>query len=207
MKRLAALLLALIFLFTSCSADVRAEDVLARFCREYPIDAEIYSSLREENGSGYMDAEMLTALFGIAERPSDDFAIVFFGKVDKVREVGVFVIENGEDVIEISEPRIDSALAEETVKLLTASPLIMMKRTKSGEKEVDITSFIKNVSVSAEKTLKVTVTLTGGEGSLNPEMLVAAMREKLGVLKNYPEVGTYTIMRTNVYFADGREFE
>ena len=103
MKRLAALLSALIFLFTSCSVDVRAEDVLAQFCREYPIDAEIYSSLREENGSGYMDAEMLTALFGIAERPSDDFAIVFFGKVDKVREVGVFVIENGEDVIEISE--------------------------------------------------------------------------------------------------------
>ena len=110
-------------------------------------------------------------------------------------------------VIEISEPRIDSALAEETVKLLTASPLIMMKRTKSGEKEVDVTSFIKSVSVSAEKTLKVTVTLAGGEGSLNPEMLVTAMREKLGVLKNYPEVGTYTIMRTNVYFADGREFE
>jgi radical SAM-linked protein len=110
-------------------------------------------------------------------------------------------------VIEISEPRIDSALAEETVKLLTASPLIMMKRTKSGEKEVDITSFIKNVSASAEKTLKVTVTLAGGEGSLNPEMLVTAMREKLGVLKNYPESGTYTIMRTNVYFADGREFE
>ena len=110
-------------------------------------------------------------------------------------------------VIEISEPRIDSALAEETVKLLTASPLIMMKRTKSGEKEVDVTSFIKNVSVSAEKALKVTVTLAGGEGSLNPEMLVTAMREKLGVLKNYPEVGTYTIMRTNVYFADGREFE
>lgn len=110
-------------------------------------------------------------------------------------------------VIEVSEPRQAKELAESAVKLFTSSPLNMMKRTKSGEKEVDITSFIKDVSASVDKTFKLSVTLSGGEGSLNPEMLVTAMREKLGILKNYPENGTYTIMRTNVYFADGREFE
>ncbi len=110
-------------------------------------------------------------------------------------------------VIEIKEPRMEKTLAEEAIKLFKTSPLVMMKRTKSGEKEVDITSFIKDVSASVDKTLKLTVTLAGGEGSLNPEMLVTAMKDKLGILKNYPESGTYTIIRTNVYFADGREFE
>ena len=103
MKRLATLLLTLIFLFTSCGTRMSAEDVLSGFCREYPIDREIYSSVRGENEAGYIDSEMLTALFGIGERPADDFAIVFFGKVDTAREVGVFVIENGDSVIEITE--------------------------------------------------------------------------------------------------------
>ena len=103
MKRLLAMILSSIFLLTSCGAKTSAEEVLVGFCREYPITAQIYSSLREENESGYIDQEMLTALFGTDEYPTDDFALVFYGKVDTVREIGVFVTENGEDIIGISE--------------------------------------------------------------------------------------------------------
>ena len=49
--------------------------------------------------------------------------------------------------------------------------------------------------------------LRAGEGSLNPEMLVTAMREKLGLLSRYPDSDSYSILRTNVYFENMKEFE
>jgi radical SAM-linked protein len=99
----------------------------------------------------------------------------------------------------------DETLAERVKSLLTTRPLNMMKRSKSGEREVDILEYFKSVEVSTEQTLKISVVLKGGEGSLNPEMIVSALREKLGILSGEDE--SYTIMRTAVYFADGREFE
>lgn len=103
MKRLVPLLLALILIITSCTETVRAEDVLGEFCREYGVSAGIYSSLSKKGEAGYIDREMLQALFGIDEYPAREFALVFYGKVNTVREIGVFVTENGDDVIEISE--------------------------------------------------------------------------------------------------------
>lgn len=99
----------------------------------------------------------------------------------------------------------DSALADRAKEILTTRPLNMMKRSKSGEREVDILEYFKSVEVSAGETLKISVVLKGGEGSLNPEMIVSALRERLGVLTSDDE--SYTVMRTAVYFADGREFE
>lgn len=112
-------------------------------------------------------------------------------------------------VIEIIDSEIKKATATDAVKLLTTSPLNMIKRSKSGEREIDVTEYIKSVSctVTAEKAIKLTVTLNSGEGTLNPEMIVTALREKLGVLREYPNKGLYTITRTNLYFDDGREFE
>jgi radical SAM-linked protein len=99
----------------------------------------------------------------------------------------------------------DAALADRAREILTTRPLNMMKRSKSGEREVDILEYFKSVEVSADETLKISVVLKGGEGSLNPEMIVSALRERLGILASDEE--SYTIMRTAVYFADGREFE
>ena len=112
-------------------------------------------------------------------------------------------------VIEISDTEIKKSTASDAVKTLTTSPLNMIKRSKSGEREIDVTEYIKDVScsVTVDKTLRLTVTINGGEGTLNPEMIVTALREKLGILKEYPNKGLYTITRTNLYFADGREFE
>lgn len=98
-------------------------------------------------------------------------------------------------------------LAKQAVKLLTTPDLKMMKRSKSGEREVDITEYIKDVKAAFDGSLKLDVTLTGGEGSLNPEMIVIALRERLGLLPEYPRLGTYTITRTAMLFADGRPFE
>lgn len=106
---------------------------------------------------------------------------------------------------------VDDSITEDTAKkaekLLTTSPLNMIKKSKSGEREVDILQYVKKVNASFDGSLKISLTLTGGEGSLNPEMIVTAMREKLGILKNYPSSGRYTILRTSLLFADGKLFE
>ena len=107
--------------------------------------------------------------------------------------------------IEICTDVEDKTLADRVLALLTTRPLNMMKRSKSGEREVDILEYFKSVEVSADDVLKISVTLKGGEGSLNPEMIVSALRERLGILATDEE--SYTVMRTAVYFADGREFE
>lgn len=108
--------------------------------------------------------------------------------------------------IEIDCDGLSAKTAADAVKLLTTSPLMIVKRSKSGEKEVDLTGFVKGVSAAYSDRLKLDVRLTGGEGSLNPEAVVAVLREKLGVLADYPASGSYTITRTELYFADGTKF-
>lgn len=103
-KALAAVLIILIALsLVSCSYDKSAEAVLHDFCREYPIDSRIYSSLADTWEAGYIDSEMLYALYGMDEHPVREYAVVMYGKVDTVREIGVFIIENGQDKILLTE--------------------------------------------------------------------------------------------------------
>lgn len=109
--------------------------------------------------------------------------------------------------IEIKCDGLSAQTAVDTVKLLRTSPHYIMKKSKSGEKQIDITEYIKDIKAKYSDTLKLELMLTGGEGSLNPEAIVTVLREKLGVLRDYPEKGHYSITRTELYFADGRRFE
>ena len=104
MKRLFAfLVLTSLLLVTSCSERICAEDILTLVCREYPLDATVYSSKRAETEDGFIDDEMLITLYGTSEMPTAEFSLVLYGKVDTVREIGVFVIDKGEDVIALAE--------------------------------------------------------------------------------------------------------
>lgn len=105
MKRIVALLLllSLHLSLTACSKKQSAADILGEVCREYPISAQIYSSLSAEDEEGYIDAEMMTALFGMDSCPVSEFAVVLYGKVDTVREIGVFITDNGDERIRVSE--------------------------------------------------------------------------------------------------------
>ncbi len=109
--------------------------------------------------------------------------------------------------IEISYDGLSAKTAASAVKLLTTSPLTVIKRSKSGEKEVDLTSFVKGVTASYSDKLRLDIKLIGGEGSLNPEAVVTALRDHLGILSDYPNSGSYTITRTELYFADGTVFK
>ena len=90
-------------------------------------------------------------------------------------------------------------LAEQVDKLLCESPLNMVKKTKSGEKEIDIIPLIKSKLVwfdGNSKTLRIKAVLNATtENYLNPEMLITAAKEKLGILSGDISKEWYSITR------------
>ena len=88
-------------------------------------------------------------------------------------------------------------------------PIMMTKKTKSGDKEIDVNSYIHSLRAefcSECGKVKIMTTLSAGADSMSPEFIMAALR-KYGVL---PEVAltdeSYSIMRLRVLTEDGREF-
>ena len=104
----------------------------------------------------------------------------------------------------------NAELAEKVKTLLTTSPLILVKKTKSGEKEVDIVPLINSVEAEydeEEDLLKVKTTVRASSKEyLNPELIVTAMRDYLDILSGDPLEEHYSIMRTAVHREDLGEF-
>lgn len=89
-----------------------------------------------------------------------------------------------------------TAESEIAATALFAAPIIMTKKSKSGEKEVDITTFIKKIEFSAvDGQLTVHAILAAGATeNLNPEYIVTALKTlDLG------ECPVYSIMRNRVF--------
>ncbi len=82
---------------------------------------------------------------------------------------------------------------------LFSAPVMMIKKSKSGEKEVDITSFIKKISFSAQNgEMKINAVLSAGSTeNLNPEYLVTALKNA-GLFATDADC-SYRIMRNKVY--------
>ncbi len=93
------------------------------------------------------------------------------------------------------------------VKELFSAPINMMKRSKSGEREVDITTYIKELDTSlCDGELKINATISAGNTeSLNPEYLVTAIKTRLDFMTADSDY-SYRIMRNVVYKADMSEF-
>ena len=84
----------------------------------------------------------------------------------------------------------------------------MMKHTKSGEKEIDISTLIRKLTVvyneNHPEEIRISAILSAGNTEhLNPELLVKAIRERVGILSGDLSRETYSILRTHVYLADG----
>lgn len=95
-----------------------------------------------------------------------------------------------------------AAISPETGKKaaeLFTSPIMMIKKSKSGEKEVDITSFIKKIEFSSQNgEMKIDAILSAGSTeNLNPEYIVTALKNA-GLFSS--DLGcSYRIMRNKVY--------
>jgi hypothetical protein len=82
----------------------------------------------------------------------------------------------------------------------------MTKKSKSGEKEVDLVPMIRKVSVTSPEDgdIRICATLRAGNVEhLNPELLITAAKEKCGILSGDPTKESYSILRTHVYLDDG----
>ena len=102
----------------------------------------------------------------------------------------------------------DEEKAKELQKLFETSPLNMIKKTKSGEKEIDLIPMIKKIKVTCNPDrpdqLHISAILAAsGSEYLNPEMLITAAKRECGILGGDPAQEEYTILRTHVYQADG----
>ena len=102
-------------------------------------------------------------------------------------------------------PAADEALAAEIEKTVTEQPLTFTKRTKAGEKTVDVREFIHSFRAEAAKgEIRLFVTLCATEGkTVTPEALVSVLREKMGLLCGNPLENRYRILRKCVLLADG----
>lgn len=104
----------------------------------------------------------------------------------------------GESVGEDTKEQVEATLSQ--------SPLLMTKRTKAGEKEIDILPLIHSYTVevdASEKQMSLSVVLNASVGEyLNPELLISALKMKTGLLGGNPMQEWYTIMRTAVMKKD-----
>ncbi len=112
--------------------------------------------------------------------------------------------------IEIFTDGASEDMAIEAQRLLGSSPLMLTKRTKSGEKEVDIIPMINEIKVGFDndsKTLKIACTLSASSTEyLNPEMVITALKAKFGIMSGSMAREWYTVMRTELYRADLTRF-
>ena len=100
-------------------------------------------------------------------------------------------------------------LAEKCEELLNGEKIEILKNTKSGEKIVDIRPLVKSASAVLDGgVVRISACLCADPSSfLNPEYLIKALRDKLGILSS-PDLTKeeYSIMRERAYFADMTEF-
>ena len=107
--------------------------------------------------------------------------------------------------IRIRTAGLSDTLAQDVCDYLTTSPLMMDKKSKSGIREVDITTLIRSLSASVEDgEMRICAVLcVSGSDYLNPEYLIRALREKFGLLAEDDMDSSYSVLRTRVYLADG----
>ena len=132
------------------------------------------------------------------------------------------------DVIEVYEPQMkltDIGAARYTLTFETAgaceelaqkakklfeSPILMEKKGKAGVKEIDITTMIKSLDVrcdeAADRIIMDAVVSAGQAETLNPEMMVTALRENLGFLSGNILSEHYSIMREEIFNLNGEAF-
>ena len=102
--------------------------------------------------------------------------------------------------ITINSPKITKE-SEGKVAMLFSAPVMMLKKSKSGEKEVDITTFIKKLSVNAQDgSLTINTVLSAGSTeNLNPEYIITSIKNSLDIFSADPKCESYRIMRNRVY--------
>ena len=152
------------------------------------LDVRVDREMSCEEIMNRLNAELTDELYITdAYIPKNDFSQIAWSSYD----------------IEIKTSGVGVEMANKAKSLLTTSPLMMLKKSKSGEKEVDIIPMIKSVDAyyrAENGTLVIKCLLTASSTLyLNPEMLVTALKNNIGIMRGDPTSESYTIMRTGLY--------
>ncbi|MBQ8357652.1 MAG: DUF2344 domain-containing protein [Clostridia bacterium] len=154
------------------------------------LDVRIEREMSEAEMLERLNAELTAELRALAVYPAErKFAEIAYAEYDyTIRTAGG-----------------DQALSDRIRETLSTHPLTVTRRTKSGEKEVDILDFVHSYEVSfADGAVRIHAVLAAGEGKyLSPELLVTALKQKLGILSGNPTEENYRILRRRVLLADG----
>ena len=111
--------------------------------------------------------------------------------------------------IEISSDGIAEGVECEVRKLFDEDSLPVMKKGKSGIREVDIKPLIKSAAVeySGGKLIIDCILSADSAEFLNPENIIKLLRERLGITAETNLLSwSYSIMRNSAYRADMSEF-
>ena len=112
--------------------------------------------------------------------------------------------------ININSEFLPENAAKKCEEVLLSKPLCVMKRTKSGEQNVDISPFVKEVKATLREdgSINISVLLcVNNTVFLSAEYLVVALKNELGILSGNLLLNTYSICRTAMYNADMTAFK
>ena len=109
--------------------------------------------------------------------------------------------------IKLYSPQIDDTTFEK-INELFSKECIITKRSKSGEKEVDICSFIKSIEAKhVDDHVEINAIVNAGnESNLNPELIVDAIRKHLDVMTINDVTECVTIMRNRMLDEELKSF-
>lgn len=101
--------------------------------------------------------------------------------------------------IKINSPKLN-AQAKAKIEELFGGECILTKKTKSGEKEVNITNYIKLFDIECnEGSAQIhTILASGNEMNLSPELIIEALRKYLDILTSDKIDEYYSIMRNQM---------
>jgi len=113
--------------------------------------------------------------------------------------------------LELHTKDASQATADAIFCALTTSPMMVLKKSKAGEKEVDLVPMITDPKVNFEeesKAIRMNVTLRASSVEyLNPELLITGLRQACGILSSSPVEEWYSVLRTGVLKQDLTLFE
>lgn len=163
------------------------------------------------------ECELLDLRFKSEQDPAQVMACMNRQLTDELRVLEVYTpttkfsdIAYAAYEYEIHTTGADAALAERMYDLLHTAPLIMTKRTKSGEKELDIIPQIKRADVRYDADgdcIRMAAELSATtDNFLNPELVMTALTQHCGILCGDPMREHYDIIRRRILRADGEDF-
>ena len=106
--------------------------------------------------------------------------------------------------MEILTDGASEALAKTCDDALKSGEIIVFKRSKSGDKDTDISPYVKDISVAfRDGAIHIDAVLNADNATfLNPEYLITFLKSRVGILSGDPMKERYSVCRTGLYTAD-----